>query len=587
MMKKFYEDPIKTDGIMNFAVKFVIEKQLMDRKIWKSYIDVFTTRADATDEKWRGEYFGKQMRGACYAYMFTKDEGLYEILTWAIEELLKTQDNLGRISTYTTEHEFCGWDMWCRKYVLTGFEHFYRICKDKQLKERILVACCKHLDYIIAHIGRDKIEITATSKWWGTVNSCTILEPTVELYKMTGRKEYLEFAKYIISTGGCSDCNLVELAIEDKLLPYQYPVTKAYEMMSFYEGLISYYEATGEKKYLESADKFIEAVAKSDITIIGCAGCTHELFDHSAIKQTEYSENIMQETCVTVTWIRVLARMYQLIGDVKYIDRIECSAYNALYGSLNTKQCMQHELDSGQYLAAKTFDSYSPLYMNSRGRGIGGYLTFANGDYGGCCVAIGACGVSLIPLMAVMYDDSSVYINHQFKGIAKVKDNDGRDVMLEFDSQYPACGICKIVVRDSGNLNLKIRKPEWCKEMIVDGCIVTTDGYYDASGYYQSGDFITFEWELALHVHELNDKIAFTYGAIALAVDGAKGDRNIEAAVLVSKKPTYTLLEPQENELVRLECETEDGILLLTDYQSCGKNWMQEKNKISVWLNRK
>ena len=470
-MMRFFENAFHAKGIMDDAVRFVIDHQLKDRETWKLYIDVFTSREDSVDERWRGEYFGKQMRGACYAYMYTHDEDLYDILAWAAQEILKTQDEYGRISTYTTDNEFCGWDMWCRKYVLTGLQHFYRICKDEALKEKILAACCKHLDYIVSKIGAGKTEITTTSKWWGAVNSCTILEPTVELYKMTGCDKYLNFAKYIISTGGSSDCNLIELALDGSKMPYEYPVTKAYEMMSFYEGLIAYYEATGEKIYFDAAQKFFDAVAQSDITIIGCSGCTHELFDHSAVMQTEYSEQIMQETCVSVTWIRVMTRMYQITGDVKYYEQIERTGFNALYGSLNTKQCQQKELVSGQYFPAKTFDSYSPLYMNTRGRGIGGFLTFANGEYGGCCVAIGACGVSMMPLLAVVHNETAIYVNQQFSGRVQVQDCDGKNVTLKFE-QHPLQDACVITVQDACKLNLKIRKPSWCTEMLVNGKVV-------------------------------------------------------------------------------------------------------------------
>lgn len=588
-MKRLYENPIKTKGIMDMTVWFVINNQLKDKSAWEAYIDVFITREDTKDERWRGEYFGKQMRGACYAYMYTKDEELYEILTWACMRLLDAQDDLGRISTYTADHEFCGWDMWCRKYVLTGLQHYYRICKDEQLKEKILVACCKHLDYILDKLGEGKIEISTTSKWWGAVNSSTILEPTVELYKMTGCEKYLDFAKYIISRGGSSDCNLIELALEDKIMPYQYPVTKAYEMMSFYEGLLAYYEVTEEKKYFDAADRFFEAVSKSDITIIGCSGCTHELFDHSAIMQTEPAENIMQETCVTVTWIRVMARMYLLTKDAKYIDRIEQSGYNALYGSLNTKCCKQLELGSGEYLEPKTFDSYSPLYMNTRGRGVGGYLKFENGEYGGCCVAIGACGISLMPLTAVMYDEKNVYINHQLKGEVVVEDANGQEVMLEFDSDYPTTTTCKVTIHCAKEsfLNLKIRNPGWCGTMIVDGNTIQSRGYYEVSGRYQNGDKIVFTWPATLKVHRLNDKVAFTYGAITLACDTAKSERDIKAPVIVSDEPAYQVLIPEKEELVRIECDTSDGKILLTDYQSCGKDWLSEKNIITVWLNTK
>ena len=495
-MKQLYTQSLKIDGIMDKAVDFVVTNQLKDKKVWKTYIDVFITRDDSEELWWRGEFFGKQMRGACYAYLYTRDEELYDILTWACRELLKTQDEYGRFSTYTIEKEFNGWDMWGRKYVLTGLQHYYQICRDEELKEAILEAEKKHMDYIISKIGPGKIDITTTSSWWGCVNSCTILEPTMELYKRTKEPRYLEFARYIISKGGSSDCNLIELALQDDLYPYQYPVNKAYEMMSFYEGLIAYYEATGEEKYLKAATKFIDAVQESDITLIGCAGCTDELFDHGAVKQTEYSENVMQETCVTVTWIRVLVRLYLLTGEVKYIDRIERSGYNALYGSLNTKQCEHYDRWSKEYLPPKSFDSYSPLYMNARGRWIGGISHFENGDYTGCCIAIGACGISLMPLTAVVTMEGYTCINYQFTGEACIKDADGKDVRLTFSSEYPLKGLCNIKVQCDGecNLKLKIRKPDWCESMLIDGKEVVAEGYQEVSGNFQDGDEITFEW---------------------------------------------------------------------------------------------
>ncbi len=584
-IKQLNANSLKTTGIMDKAVRFVIDNQLKDKKTWELCIDVFATQADSDDLWWRGEFFGKQMRGACVTYMYTRDEELYDVLTWACRELLKKQDEHGRFSAYTIETEFQGWDMWGRKYVLTGLQHYYQICKDKALKEEILEALKKHMDYILSKIGPGKIDITTTSEWWGCVNSCTILEPTMKLYEMTQEERYLDFAKYIISTGGCHDCNLIELAMQEDLYPYQYPVTKAYEMMSFYEGLVAYYEVTKEEKYLEVVKNFIEKVHQSDITIIGCAGCTHELFDHSAVMQTEPAENIMQETCVTVTWIRLLARVYMITGNMNYMDWIEQSGYNALYGSLNTKHCEHYHMFKHTYFPAKTFDSYSPLYMNSRGRGIGGCIELADGGYNGCCIAIGACGLALMPLTAVMADEEYVYINQQFNGEVIVKDADGQKVCLTFASEYPMNALCKIKVHceKESHLKLKIRKPDWCEEMLLNGRNVDGEGYQGVSGIFKNGDEITFEWKLSLKVHRLNEKVAFTYGAITLALDSAKSDRDIRKPVVVEDAPVYRILLPEKDELVRIECETKDGTILLTDYQSCGKDWTSEKNIITVW----
>ncbi len=580
--------PIKASGIFNDAIDFVTARQLKNRDAWHKTVEVFSTKEDSERGRWRGEYFGKQMRGASLVYEYTKDEELYAILTEAVKELLKRQDGLGRFSTYEVENEFTGWDVWCRKYVLVGLLYYFDICKDGALKQDILTACKKHLDYILSKIGdgEGKKQITETSFWWGCVNSCTVLEPTLELYKKTGEQRYLDFARYIISKGGSADCNLVELPLSSSLYPYQYPVTKAYEMMSFYEGLLAYYEITGEKKYLDTVVSFIDKVNESDITVIGCAGCTHELFDNSAKAQTEYKENIMQETCVTVTWMRLNQRIFKLTGDKKYIDNFEKSGYNAIYGSLNTKMNKQLCMETGELVQGMAFDSYSPLYMNKRGRGIGGYNEFASGGYNGCCVAIGACGIAIMPLTAVMQDGNRVYINMLFSGTAVVKDKNGNEVVLNIKSNYPSGGSAEITVDRSCDLALYIRKPIWCEKMTVDG-IAVTDDYAAVDKSFVSGEGVCVCLDMKVKQIELNGKVAFTYGPLVLASDEQKSEADIQAPLNLS---CFNLerADAKGEELVRFVYENADGkALVLTDYQSCGKHWLSEKSLMTVWFNLK
>ena len=130
----------KFQGRVAETIKFVMDKQLKDKTLWKKFANQFRVRLDSQDRGWRGEYWGKMLRGGCLTYCYCADEELYAALTFAVEELLKTQDEFGRISSYTVETEFSGWDMWSRKYVLTALQHFYAICKDEHLKERVLNA---------------------------------------------------------------------------------------------------------------------------------------------------------------------------------------------------------------------------------------------------------------------------------------------------------------------------------------------------------------------------------------------------------------------------------------------------------------
>ena len=197
---------VELRGYIDNAVRLVERRQLMNAELWAKIVRVFaeSPRLDSQNGGWRGEYWGKMMRGGCLTFAYTQNKKLYEVLTGAVVGLLDTADANGRISSYEREKEFFGWDMWCRKYVMLGLEYFIDICTDKALIARITDALVAHADYIMAHIGRGegKISITQTSNYWLGVNSSSILEPFVRLYNLTGQQRFLNFATYIVDNGG-------------------------------------------------------------------------------------------------------------------------------------------------------------------------------------------------------------------------------------------------------------------------------------------------------------------------------------------------------------------------------------------------
>lgn len=184
---------------------------------------------------------------------------------------------------------------------------------------------------------KGKVEIFDTTNIYGGMNSCSILEPFVKLYELTGEKRYLDFSEYIIGTGFSKDQDIINLCKTKEKFPFEFNHTKAYEMMSCFEGLLEYYTVKGNEGDLETVINFVDMVLESDYTVIGCCGCTHELFDNSTVKQTEQTEGVMQETCVTVTLMKLCARLLAITGDSKYADVIERSGYNALFGAVNSE----------------------------------------------------------------------------------------------------------------------------------------------------------------------------------------------------------------------------------------------------------
>lgn len=607
-------------GLMDEMVQFSMQHQLLKEKNWKDFVEVFRSNSDDDDYGWRCEYWGKMMRGAVLTYMYNKDPQLYQILEQSVKDLLTVQQDDGRISTYSLEKEFSGgWDVWGRKYILTGCLHFYRICQSEALKKDILSAMMRHADAILSKVGPGKISIFATSFHWKGVNSTSILEPFLDLYQQTKEKRYLEFAEYLIRTGGCEDGNLIELAIENKLAPFEYPTVKAYETMSFFEGVLAYYEVTGQEKYLNAVFNFINAVDETDLTIIGCCGCTHELFDHSSVKQILSSESIMQETCVTVTWMRINARLFAITGDIRCMDRIEQSAYNALYGSVNLKQLPMLSLEDNQWVDPLPFDSYSPLFDQRRGRGIGGFKRFSFGGYYGCCACIASAGTALVPLCAIMKREkqgkTTIFCNLPVNGTAEIMMKDQQVVRLTESTDFPSAYTTRVRLQMSQekSFEMAIRVPDYVEDdlVYVNGEqmeLLPKDGYYYVSRQWKDGDEISLEGVMQLReiisattveedgVEREISRAAFTFGPLALAADEEKEeDVDLDAPVLLSDATEFTLQEPGKGELIRgilaVSDENQDSevnsetSLILTDYQSCGKNWRSNKGKITVWFN--
>ncbi|MBQ7348076.1 MAG: glycoside hydrolase family 127 protein [Clostridia bacterium] len=594
-------------GALAKAITFIKENQIMDVALWRKCVEQFRIRPDGKKRAWRGEYWGKMMRGACMIQSCTHDDELYRVLEDSVHDLLTTQDELGRFSTYTVELEFNGWDMWCRKYVLLGFQYFLEICRDGLLKERIVAAMCRHADYILDKIGSEKgkLDILRTSRAWGAVNSSSILEPMVRLYRLTGVQKYLDFASYIVDRGFCLDGNLIKRALEDVRIPFEYPSVKAYEIMSCFEGLIAYYEVTGIEIYKIAALNFGKKVLETEVSVIGCSGCTHELFDHTSVMQTKNDyPGIMQETCVTVTLMKLCAALLKLSGDATYADQIEQSFYNAYLGCLNThhKKVVseeQPEMDIPQFLP---FDSYSPLTAGTRGRKVGGYQSFGDGSFYGCCACIGAAGIGVMLQNACMRSEHGVVLNFYLPGNIDTTTPSGKPLHLAIDTAYPYDGkvAVKLSLESEERFALTLRIPAWCRKagLTVNGEVHSTqNGYVTVTRIWKNGDTIVLTLDMTVArilppvgAENQNLYAAYRRGAIMLASDRRISDPDMAHPIVYDQNGlvesrSCDCPEIPDHEIC-VELQQLDGTSVrLVDYASAGKTW-DEESKCAVWLYR-
>lgn len=618
-------------GFIDKTIRYIEDFQLLNEQLWIRFVQQFCEDADF-DAGWRGEYWGKMMRGACLVYSYTRNEKLYGVLVNTITDMMKQQEPNGRISSYGIEHEFDGWDIWGRKYVLLGMQYFLEICHNGELEQKIIESMCRQVDYIMSKIGSKedgKKPITSATRHWRGLNSSSLLEPIVRLYTITGDEKYFDFATYIVNCGGMDVENVFELAYENKLYPYQYPVTKAYEMISCFEGLLEYYRVTHIEKYKTAVLNFADKILESDFTIIGSCGCTHELFDHSAVRQANTTNGeIMQETCVTVTLMKFFYQLSLLSGDSKYADAFETSLYNAYLGAVNTEKVIEPSIEQEHpdwIIEPLPFDSYSPLTAGTRGNGVGGLKVMSDKHYYGCCACIGAAGIGLIPKMNLLTTSDGFVLNLFISGAVQSKTPLDNKITFEIQTDYPKRGYVKILLclDCTEKFDLLIRNPQWSRKtkLFVNGeKLEDMHGYLHINREWKNGDTIELDFDMRTEAifpipygnQVLMNKVIWGYNYMVPTYD--EEDPIAKKHVALRRGPIifaqenrlgYSVDEPVEikinddgyvdmiihehgeapyENIVEAEVPLTNGrFMTVTDYASAGKLWTKD-SKMAAWM---
>ncbi len=617
-------------GFIQEKLDFISAFQLERVELWYRFVNQFKEHSD-TDNGWRGEYWGKMMRGACFVYAATKNQKLYDILTCTVRDMLSAAENNGRISSYPKNVEFTGWDLWSRKYVLLGLLYFLEITDDTALSEKIVNSLIMQVDYIIERIGPasdGKIPINTATKHWRGLNSSSILEPIVRLYNITKESRYLDFAEYIVKEGGTSVANLFDLAYNDKLYPYQYPITKAYEMISCFEGLLEYYRLTGNDYCKTAVINFANKILESDFTIIGGCGCTHEYFDHSTVRQANTTNGYTgQETCVTVTLMKFMYQLACLTGERKYMDAFEISFYNAYLGAINTDRIIEPSLFQKHpelNLEALPFDSYSPLTAGTRGNEIAGFKVMSGGNYYGCCACIGSAGLGLFAKAILMRDRDGFILNLFTDSEISAKTPMGNDITFIVDTAYPKNGEVKIKIACiPEKFDIKVRNPYWSlkTKAEINGNNCCCDGeYIKISRTWQTGDVIKINFDMRTKAiypipygsqiimtnvvwgqdvitpkydeedPKAKNHIALQTGPIVLAQDNRLGySVDVPVKVKVNDEGFVDVIKPVKDiapyeHITEVAAPLENGgTMTLTDYASAGKTFSEE-SKMAAWM---
>lgn len=588
---------IQMSGYLEEYIQKSINNWNKGKLPYHEFVNFFRTHA--APQFALGEMWGKAVRSGCMFYRYTHDAELKSILDKTVADLLTTQDANGSISCTPADKQpgSENGDLWERKYVMLGLEEYYAHVDSSPA---VLEALKRHADCIIAQVGHaPKKEITDLG-WSATnigaepchIESSTLLEPFMRLFNLTGEQRYLDFATYIVESGGTKHYNLIELACANTppyLMSGHYP--KAYEMMSLFEGLVEYYRVTGDAKCRQAFLNLYNNIRTREITIIGNGGADRpfhpyvagEAWGNTASEQTNPAITRMMETCVGVTWMKFCSQVLRLTGDPTAMDEIEKYVYNGLLGAMKP---------SGDGF------SYVNLLNGNKVVNYGWGWKF-NGFYVTCCNLNGPMGLAYIPYVAVMEDGSGPVVNLYNAGSVNTRTPGGQPLHLTLDTEFPLSGkvVISISPEQKEKFTVKLRIPAWSKGTVlaVNGkrMEVTAGTYAAITRKWSKGDTVELTFDMACRLVDAphgTDPAGDNFRAVVRGPIVLARDENIDARyaepVKVQTRPDGTVdIRPVSHTLPATKMEylvpTDRGDIRMVDYASVN-GW--EGKRVCTWL---
>lgn len=594
----FYPLPagaVQLDGFFEEYIQNSIQHWNMGELPYDQFVDFFR---NGRPQFALGEMWGKAVRSGCMFYRYTNDPQLKQIMDETVSDLLTTQRENGSISCVEIAKQPEESELWERKYVMLGLEEYYEWVNHDP---RVLEALIKQADNIISIIGpAPKTEIVDVG-WSATnighepchIESSTLLEPFIRLYKWTGEERFLDFATYIIASGGTKQHNVFENALNN-VNPWEmaghYP--KAYEMMSLFEGLVEYYRVIGDPQHREMLLNLFKNIGTKEITIIGNGGSDQpyhpyvagEAWGNTAREQTNPDITRMMETCVGVTWMKLCSQLLRLTGDPSIADYIEKYAYNGLIGAMKP---------TGDGF------SYVNLLNGSKVTDEGWGWKFDSLQVT-CCNLNGPMGLAYIPYVAAMNSDSGPVINLYNRGTAVFETPEKRSGTIDIDTDFPLTGNVqfKLTLEKEEAFTIRFRIPGWSEKTVMtvnDKEVMVTPGTYaEVNRKWKQGDRVSLSLDMRCKVidaprgsNRAGDNFqAVTYGPVVLA-----RDENLESSynepVLLQAENGYISArqeEPQADNInLQFSVPVEEGkYITMIDYASVD-NWNNGKH-VCTWL---
>ncbi|MBC7946303.1 MAG: glycoside hydrolase family 127 protein [Chitinophagaceae bacterium] len=403
----------------------------------------------------------KTIEGASFSLSLFPDKQLASYIDTLIGKIAGAQEPDGYLYTARTidplhPHNWAGSERWVKErelsHELYNSGHLYEAAAAHFLatgKRNLLDIAIRNADLVCSVFGHDKKHVAPGHQ--------VIEMGLVKLYRITGKKEYLETAKYFIEERGHYsgyDAKSKDPWKNGAYWQDHVPVTDQREAIGhavragyLYAAIADIAALTGDEKWLKVTDTIWTNLVSKKLYVQGGAGAvgSGERYgdNYELPNATAYNE-----TCAAIANVYWNQRMFQLHGEAKYIDVLEKILYNGLI--------------SGVGLDGKSFFYTNAMQVKNSQQHKGLEAERSGWFECSCCPTNVTRLLPSVPGYMYAQKDDRLYVN-LFASSISVVSIKGKDVSITQKNNYPWAGDLAFTITPKSALSfpLLIRIPGW------------------------------------------------------------------------------------------------------------------------------
>lgn len=464
----------------------------------------------------------KVIEGASYALQVKKNAKLEAQIDSLIEIIGNAQEPDGYLYTFRTMnppklHSWISSKRWEKdpdlSHELYNSGHLYEAAVAHYLatgKKSLLNIAIKNADLLVKDFGPGKAEY-----WPGHQ---VVEMGLAKLYRTTGKKEYLDLAKFFLDIRGNGKIKGSEYSQSHK------PVTEQHEAVGhavraayMYTGMADVAALTGNKEYVEAINDIWNDVISRKIYLTGGIGATGA---GEAFGAAYHLPNMSAyaETCASIANVYWNSRMFLMHGHAKYIDVLEKVLYNGLLSGISQ--------DGARFFYPNPLASMGQHQRSA-------WFSCA------CCISNVTRFMPSIPGYVYAKNDNDLYVNLFMSSEADISLPAG-NVSITQQTGYPWNGNVTLVVNPQkrSSFTLRVRIPGWARQEAMPGDLYRFDDrseraisisingnkvkYEAEKGYavftrnWSKGDKVVLEFPMEVEKVFANEKVADNKGRFAL-----------------------------------------------------------------------